>query len=106
MTNTTTNKRNMHVSTSKNIIPYYFTQPHDPYILSSGDTLGGTTSISSTATYVGMHGCVKYSNVVEYALLVCVLCQPVPLSIHPSLHFLEQYFRNAINLLITWGLLV
>ena len=38
----------------------------------------------STATYVGMHGCVERSNVVECALPVCVLCQPVPPSMHPA----------------------
>ena len=33
----------------------------------------------------------KCSNVVECALLVCVLCQPVPPSIHPSLHLYGRF---------------
>ena len=39
-------------------------------------------------------GCVKCSNVVENALLVCILCQPVhtPPSIHPSLHLVLRHF--------------
>ena len=41
--------------------------------------------ISSNASYLGIDGCVKCSNVVECALLVCVLCQPVSLSSHASL---------------------
>ena len=58
----------------------HFTQPSIPYI-SSSDTLVGTISIF-TATYI-RDGCVKCSNVVNCALLVCVLCQPVLSFSHP-----------------------
>ena len=39
-------------------------------------------------------------NVVECALLVCVLCQPVPPSIHPSLHLIDS-FRNLCKFLVS-----
>ena len=43
---------------------------------------------------------VKCSNVVECALLVCVLCQPVPPSIHPSLNLIDS-FRNLCKFLVS-----
>ena len=42
-------------------------------------------------------GCVKCSDVVECALLVCVLCQPVPPPSHPyiwSRFFLEIIYNS------------
>ena len=41
--------------------------------------------------YLCRDGCVKCSNVVECARLVCVLSQPVPPSIHPSLHLADFF---------------
>ena len=41
--------------------------------------------------YLCRDGCVECSNVVECALLVCALCQPVPPSIHPSLHLVDLF---------------
>ena len=38
---------------------------------------------TSVSLYLCRDGCVKGSNVVECALLVCVLCQPVPPTGHP-----------------------
>ena len=49
-------------------IPQHCYISHNHPYISSSDTLGGTISIS-TATYVGICGCVKCSNVVECASL-------------------------------------
>ena len=38
-------------------------------------------------------------NVAECALLVCVLSQPVPPSIHPSLHLVEYLLEIFLNFL-------
>ena len=40
-------------------------------------------------------GCVKCTNVVEYAVLVCVLWQPVPPSIHPSIHYFGRFLLEV-----------
>ena len=47
------------------------------------------------------YGCVKCSNVLECALLICVLCQPVPP--YPSTHpYIWQIsFRNLFNFFVS-----
>ena len=41
--------------------------------------------------YLCRDGCIKCSNVVECALLVYLLCQPVHLSIYPSLYLVDFF---------------
>ena len=56
-----------------------------------------TTWHNITVTCVGMVNCVKGSNVVECALLVYLLCQPVHLSIPIFGRFLLEIFLNFFN---------
>ena len=79
-------------------IPQHCYISHNHPYLALSDTLGGTISIY-TATYVGICGCVQCSIVVEFALLVSVLCQPVPSSIQPSLHFGRFLLEIFLNFL-------
>ena len=62
-----------------------------PYIISSSDTLVGSKSIF-IATYMGIGMC---RNVMSCALLVCVLCQPVPLFSHT---YICQIFKSFMGL--------
>ena len=75
-------KQEEHNST---ILLHFAQAPH----ISSSDTLGGTVSIP-TATYVG--GLVRNVAILwNCALLVHVLCKPVPPSIYPSLHLVDIF---------------
>ena len=49
--------------------------------------------------YLCRYGRVKCSDVVECALLVCVPCQPMHPSIHPSLHFVDFFKKIILNFL-------
>ena len=63
-------------------IPQHLTQPS--LYVSRSDTLRGTITISTA---------MRCSNVMECALLVCLLCQPVHPSTH-SLHFVDFSLKS------------